>query len=420
MPRTGRQHGNACTSDEIEYLTPPPVAAAAPTRKRRKSESDRLVDPPTEPRLINRDVKVLILQGFTDWLDRGSPRDGTLMLLAKKHGCGTDYPRRLHDKILKKGCVDNKWNMTGRPNDITEHVWQELIKIVRERRLKQLPASSTLVAATLKKRLPRLKTPTPRTVRLKKAKLGYHLVKVVRKPFLTKEQMKKRLAFAKEHVDRDWSTTVVIDEKWFSEEKVESQNIEVRPGSPIGNERFKPKQAETATQRTKIMFITACTSGHKIICDELDMDKYYKTHPNELKTGKKKGGVTAKVLAPILITIARKAHRLIPNTPLSIQLDRATAHTAKEQQTLLGELFEGGVHFQVGKSPDTNMADAALYPFLERGCEAAGCLTKEDIRKTVTKLWNGISQTTLQRCAERVNKNMRKIIQKKGGNFYSE
>ena len=83
MPRTGRQHGNACTSDEIEYLTPPPVAAAAPKRKRRKSESDRLVDPPTEPRLINRDVKVLILQGFTDWLDRGSPRDGTLMLLSK-------------------------------------------------------------------------------------------------------------------------------------------------------------------------------------------------------------------------------------------------------------------------------------------------------------------------------------------------
>ena len=420
MPRYGRQHGNACAAAEILELTPPPVTPAAPTRKRRSGESDRLVDPPTKSRLIKRDVKVLILKAYTNWLDRGSPRDGTIKNLAKEYEVRKEYPKDLYDKVLTKGCVDNQWHMAGRPNDIPEKVWEEMIKICRERRLNQVTASSKLVSAILKKRLPKLKTPSPSTVRNKKVKLGYHLVNVIRKPFLNTKQMKARLAFATEHVDRDWDTTIVIDEKWFSEEKVESQKIEVRKGSPAGKERFKPKQVETATQRTKIMFITAATATHKVLLEELDMDLYYKKHPNELKKGKKSGGVTAKFLAPILKKIAKKAKELIPNRPLSIQLDRATAHTAKDTQILLGQLFPGGVAFQVGKSPDTNMADAALYPFLERQCAAEGCFTKHDIRKTVTKLWKEISADTLGRCAERVNRNLRTIIRLKGGNFYNE
>ena len=264
----------------------------------------------------------------------------------------------------------------------------------------------------LKKKFPRKPTPAARTVRREKQRMGYRRWKVIQKPQLNKALMLKRYNWAIKHQHIDLSTTVVIDEKWFTKEKLHNKEIEARPCSPPGKERFQPKQAETNTQLIKLMFITAVTADHKILNEELDCKKFHETQEVD------KVGVTALMLKPVFKRIAKTAQKALPGKKLSIMLDRARPHTAQVSQDLLLTLFPGGVIYQEAKNPDTNNLDAALFPLLERQANAECAVDKKDIRRVVNKIWRSLTPTNLQRVAARVRRNIQKIIELKGGNFY--
>ena len=267
--------------------------------------------------------------------------------------------------------------------------------------------------------MPQQKTPTPRTVRKKKLDLGFKRVKIIKKPWLTNDMMIQRHRFAQQNIGRSFKNIWTFDEKWFTEEKVDSQYIEARTDSPLGKQRFKAKAAETDCQRHKIMLLVAVTEEHKIGLYELDVRRYNEEHNNKHK------GVTKEMLRPVIIKIARAARKAMPHGPrrkrkISVWYDRAGSHTASATRELIAEYFDGDFIEQPPKSPDLNMCDAALFQFMERVTEGEGAITKEEISKASKVAWRAITAESLGRMADRVRRNLATVAKIKGKNFYIE
>jgi hypothetical protein len=94
---------------------------------------------------------------------------------------------------------------------------------------------------------------------------------VVCKPFLRLQTLATRLAFAKRWVKKSWDDIIVIDEKWFTEQKPGSKHIEVRDGSPVKrSQAFIESKAETNTQLTKLMYLVAVSKHGRIGMWKLD------------------------------------------------------------------------------------------------------------------------------------------------------
>ena len=86
----------------------------------------------------------------------------------------------------------------------------------------------------------------------------------------------------------------------------------------------------------------------------------------------------------------------------------------------MNEIFDEVV-MQVGRSPDTNGCDAALFPLMDRVQQAnLTDSSREAIRESTLKAWDLITPGCCRRIANRVRRNMKKIIAQQGGNFFSE
>ena len=76
-----------------------------------------------------------------------------------------------------------------------------------------------------------------------------------------------------------------------------------------------------------------------------------------------------------------------------------------------------------GGSDPLSGLPAALSPGIkrrERAVEKAGAVTPAEIRVAVKRAWKTITPDMCQRISKRVRKNMLKVIEKKGGNFFKD
>ena len=64
--------------------------------------------------------------------------------------------------------------------------------------------------------------------------------------------------------------------------------------------------------------------------------------------------------------------------------------------------------------------DAGVGPFMERAVEEVGAQTVEEIRAAVKAAWKKITPAMCRAISARVRRNMLKVIELKGGNFYDE
>ena len=64
--------------------------------------------------------------------------------------------------------------------------------------------------------------------------------------------------------------------------------------------------------------------------------------------------------------------------------------------------------------------DAGVCPFMEREIERAGATTAEGIRAVVQRAWKRVTPDMCEKISKRVRRNMQKVIDLKGGNFYDE
>jgi hypothetical protein len=102
----------------------------------------------------------------------------------------------------------------------------------------------------------------------------------------------------------------------------------------------------------------------------------------------------------VAITCAKKHARLILSSgPIVFWQDKAPGHRAKKTLALLDKLFTEVVN-QLGKSPDTSMLDAGVFPRMEREVDDRGCTSKADIHKAVKYIWRTPSPETLARASQ--------------------
>lgn len=99
-------------------------------------------------------------------------------------------------------------------------------------------------------------------------------------------------------------------------------------------------------------------------------------------------------------------------------MDLASCH--KSAAEYAKKLFKRGVILQSPTSPEFNLLDAAVFPFMERMQQQAGALSLEDIRKSTFDAFELITPELCTKAANRVRANMRVVVKKQGGNWFVE
>jgi hypothetical protein len=368
---------------------------------------------PDEPedgeRLYSHSTKLWIVRQIEVWKSNGKPRlQSPYLKIMKRTGCTKDYPMRLYNQWLKRGSLEPTWGK-GRPRKFSTRLWKDVVEIIREARARQQVASSDYIRASLTERN-YAAIPSARSIRNWKQKQGFKVVAVKTKPFLSHKTMQKRLAFAKEMVDADWTYLIWVDEKWFSEEKPGSKSYEARPSSPVPAEvAFEASKAETSCQRIKIMYLSAVSPRGRVMMLELN----WKEEMNKKSIDSEYWSSKVAEIHAAAVALLGSDH------PIGIVLDNAPSHKSRFTKAVLSEYFDP-VIFQSPSSPDFNMLDAGVFPCLERKCNEKGARTKETIREAVDEIWPTVTSEFCGRVAERVRNNMRAAIKLKGGNFYHE
>ena len=167
------------------------------------------------------------------------------------------------------------------------------------------------------------------------------------------------------------------------------------------------------------MYLAAVTSTTKVGLYDLDGWTNFNQMEAERTKKKPKKGITAAYMKSFFRRIKADARRALGDGPIYIFLDRAPAHRAEETNKLLHRLFDG-VYLQSGNSPDMNMCDAGLFPWMERVVEERAASTDDEIRKAVRDCWDLLTPEMLKRVGERVRRNAREVRQLRGGNEYDE
>ena len=190
--------------------------------------------------------------------------------------------------------------------------------------------------------------------------------------------------------------------------------MDARPSSPVPC--FFPQEAETQTQKVKVMYMTALTETMTIGIYECNFKKWNKTHVNP-RSGKCAKGVTAAFMEPVLRKLARDARRKLGAGSVGVWYDRATCFTANKE--LFEELFDE-VQKAPAKSPDFSMNDAAVHPLLERVVTEEGAEDEAELKKVCKRVWSKLTPDNCKAAGRRVRRNMERSFKVQGGNFYHE
>ena len=177
-PPSGRLASSACATSNhcykrnIHYL----AADSDSTSKRRRRSTDTVTpalrsSPRKErgdTRLLFRDTKVAIFQAMFKYETEGG--DSPVGRLVKEFGVHRNTPRKILNKVIKMGTLDNTWYVRGRPAEFGEDVWDAMVEIVREyRERKTQHAPARTICSELIARFDEETVPSIRTIQRKKA-----------------------------------------------------------------------------------------------------------------------------------------------------------------------------------------------------------------------------------------------------------
>ena len=416
--RNGRHpvHGRNDAYAPQTFLSPSSRLPHAPW-ERKTPESAVLVSS-KKPRLtdeMRQDVACQMLQ----WKEDGSPKDGTIASIADEFGITDKHVLKIYRNLKTNGTVASI-KPPGRPTLYGSDVTDLIIKVVDEARAKQQVAS----AAMIQKRLSQAHiNPLPSEVTINKIKhnLGFEKKKVLKKPLVSSEMQETRLRDARKllrmyKLDGGYNI-VVVDEKNFGQED-DRKYYECRKEDEVPRSvAFIGVQAETRTQRPKVMYFTAVSRNEKIVIIKLDWSK------NLTIKGKKAKGMDSKGMKRLWKRVHDAAKEKLPHGSIPfLLLDRSPVHTSKATQDELNRVWGvGNWMFQPPKSPDMNNNDAGVYPFMSREVAKAGAISKTQVEAAVMKVWRTkLNDAILENISLRVQRNLETVIRLNGGNLYDE
>ena len=402
------------------------------TGKRGRSSADAEVSgasrsSPRKKRLYEVNEKVYILKAYVKWREAGSSHwNSPMKELKKKYPTmGKNYPKDLYKKMLTIGTTASQWG-GGRPAEYGEEVWNEMADIIREHRANQEAPSGKQLRVGLLKVFNY--APSVRSINVKKAEMKFRVVLVEYRPVLTAGKMKERKLYCDVQLAlyynpgkwKGWRLTVIIDEKWFTEEKPVKAKVLKRKGSPMGAAKFKTKSKETRTQLVKLMYLCAVSPTHGAIgYYRLNWDHHVRI---DKRTGRE---VPAKcdsnLLKPLWKKIYQKAvTKFGQSHDIRLVLDKAPSHISKASQKNIKDAGFDECVIQAATSPDFSHLDASIFPTLEKECNKTGASTASEIEAAVKTVWKLVTAEACQKATRRVVLNMEEIVKLKGGNMYTE
>ena len=409
---------NRASPDQI--FSPPGLAVPHKGKKRpRPADSEPAEDSPGHT-LHPWKVRIQCAIGYSHWVLSGSKKsESPFPAWEAEHGIRGNAPARWLQKLLDTGSVHDSW-AGGRPVEFGGEAKGFILNLATDRAQEQKRCSASylrkkMVQSGLKK-VPSLSTIT----KLKRA-MKFNIIKVILHPTLNESMMGLRLSFARAWVSKDWSRIIVLDEKWFTEEKPGQPVLELPRGMAANDPRIPRHKAapkETRTQYTKIMYLTAVCQWGRVMNLLLDTTGH-------TKTNKKGEEVPAKVDSAFLLPVWGKLMKRVRKIPqlrtgkVYIMLDRASVH----RSTVTLEAIKAAgftVIDQPPRSPDFNLLDAFVFPAMERWCNGLGAITKTEIEAAVGRCYAKITPEMCEQAIRKVKANMGESIKLKGGNFYME
>jgi transposase len=351
---------------------------------------------------------------------------------------------------------------TGRPTKINQEVNQQVREIISQSR-----QSRTLTCVAIARQLKQYNTTlTPGTVWRILRIAGYHKVKPTKKPGLTAEQRKARLAWCLEHKDwtlEDWKKVLWSDET--------SVVYGVRRGGERVWRTVYEQSIETCKRQrwkgfSEFMFWGCFSYDYKGPCHvwtketaaekkkaKADLDRRNLLRESncklewELSTGfrrqlnlrgqpkgktpewkfneangklvrkSKAGGIDwyryqEEILKKKLLPFAIQ-HSLI------VQEDSAPAHKHKENEVVYS-LFNVRKLLWPGNSPDLNMIEPCWWWLKRRTVLHRDYDKKPELRRIWLQQWQELDQKRIQRWVKRIIRHIREVIRLEGGNGYRE
>jgi hypothetical protein len=402
-----------------------PTEFAAPSRKGKKRPLIVEEDDPPEGspphKLHHWKVRLECAIGYLIWTRSGSKKaESPFACWKEEFGVDRRDPARWLQKLNETGSVHDAWS-GGRPLEYGKETKAAILDIATDRAHEQMRCSAAFVRKKMVQRGGSGKVPSVSTIAKLKRTMKFHIIKVVLHPTLSASMMAQRLVFARAWVSKDWSRVIVLDEKWFTEEKPGKPVLELPRGMAANDPSFPRHKAapkETQTQYTKIMFLTAVCQWGRVMNILLDTTGH-------TKINKKGEEVPAKVDSAFLKPIWKKLMRAARKIPhlrtgkVYIMLDRASVHRSN---VTLEAIKAAGftVIDQPPRSPDFNLLDAFVFPAMERWCNELGAITKTEIEAAVAKCFAKVTPVMCKSAILKVKSNMEESIKLKGGNFYFE
>ena len=219
-------------------------------------------------------------------------------------------------------------------------------------------------------------------------------------------------------------TKPIFDESNFHEanEVAPGQCFEVVEGEAHtvpDNIRFAELAKETSTQEIKVMYGMASCPYGPIYFKYFDLTNFVDRKGNKAR-GVGQDFFLKKQIFKAIHTAALKV--ISKSKKPFLLLDRAPGHIAKDVAENLNEVWGKNYwKLQAGKMPDANDGDVGIFPFMKRHlARNGGAKSEAEIHVKVKQAWRTVTPKVCKAVRARVMRNMKKVVQLKGGNWYDE
>lgn len=297
--------------------------------------------------------------------------------------------------IIKKhktyGIVENLAGRGRKPILLTQNK-RFIVRKIKENPKVSIPKLTKDVSEIIKKPL------STETVRRALRSEAYHGRVARKKPFISNVKKKKRLEFAKSHLDKPesfWNEVIFSDESKFNLFGSDGKQIVWRKK----NTEFQAKHTKATVKHGggSVMVwgcFSACGVGNLIFIDGI-MDQYY--YMDILKKN-----------------LHSSAEKMGLQANYRFQQDNDPKHTAKSVQKWLSVNVRNQLKTPP-QSADLNPIEN-LWSDLERNIRNHVISNKNDLKRALETEWDKFTTETTQKLVGSMNKRLLAVIQAKGGN----
>lgn len=291
-------------------------------------------------------------------------------------------------KKFKTGSLDNV-KRRGRKRSVTTRESRDIVRIAAKNPKMSARQLVEHIATQYNK------TVTPQTVRNRLHEAGYKGRVVRKKPFINEKNRKKRLQFARDHVNKPlsfWKNVLFSDESKFNIFGSDGRKFVWRQKSRA----FEPKNLQPTVKHGggNVMVwgsMSASGVGELVIDGIMNAEKYVNVLRGNLKKSVRKLGIEQSYM---------------------FQQDNDPKHTAKKTKEWL--LYNTRKMFPTPpQSPDVNPIEN-LWATLESKLRKYECSSRNDLINNLQKAWADIDLQETSRLVESMPRRLQAIINSKG------